>query len=66
MTLSSNIFARLVEELISKYGFQQHGSDTPQSPHTFFSELLAKQELSVQEAVDFAEELFIAGVESVS
>ena len=37
-----------------------------QPPHCFFTELLAKQDISEREAVEFAEELFIAGVESVS
>ncbi|XP_067945379.1 1,25-dihydroxyvitamin D(3) 24-hydroxylase, mitochondrial-like [Watersipora subatra] len=32
--------------------------------HCFFTELLARKDISEKEAVDFAEELFIAGVES--
>ena len=77
---NSNLCFRLVEELISKYGFQQQPTNhTNNADHadrqpagqscgtpTFFSELLSNQQLTVQEAVDFAEELFIAGVESVS
>lgn len=35
-------------------------------PNTFFSEMLTQGSLSVDDAVDFAVELFIAGVESVS
>ena len=77
---NANLCFRLVEELISKYGFQQQPTNQTNNAdradrqptgqncgiHTFFSELLSNQQLTVQEAVDFAEELFIAGVESVS